>query len=158
MAPRGNDFTLADITATIQKSIEPLVSKLETKVDRLEAKVDAISQDRVTRPDMEKLRSELVGTMVPRDAYEPRHAALIARDTDIEQDIRRLESDLRDQLQRLHERLESGKQQIEDRFKQQAEAELSTKDRAWVRGSIISGWVAAAVAIVTLLLEHIRFN
>src|SRR5438067_11012908 len=115
-----------DIATMLQTIISPLTSKLQT----LEDKVDKLSQDRVTRSDIEKLRGELVGTMVPRDAYEPRHASLVERDMQLENISREERKDRIDQikslgnemqldLQRIHERLESGKQQLEERIKEQ---------------------------------------
>jgi hypothetical protein len=156
-----------------------LISKLQV----LENKVDALNQDRVTRTDFENLRKEISGSYVPRDAYEPRHAALVERDLQLESQIRELRKDcetdlkeLRDSVQkdqqRIHDRLESGKQQIEDRLslqqeqieqdiKQQQEAQLSAKDRHWVRISQIGGIAAIIIALVDLalqILQHIKLQ
>jgi ElaB/YqjD/DUF883 family membrane-anchored ribosome-binding protein len=125
--------------------------------------------DRVTRSDIEKLRSEMSTAYVPRDAYEPRHAALIERDTqldnnirelrkDCESDIRQLREDVEKSLQKVHERLESGKQQIEDRFKEQQEVQLSTHDRVWVRWSQVVGYIGMVLAILGFIFDHVSFK
>src|SRR5690242_17615352 len=90
-----------EIAAIIQSTLESLMSKLDAKVDRLEVKVDHLTQDRVTRADVEKLRSELQANLVPRDSYEARHAALIQRDTDIEARLKQAEDRTQAELQRL---------------------------------------------------------
>jgi hypothetical protein len=161
MAPRNTDLSGSDIAAIIQAAISPLLAKIQV----LEEKVDRLGQDRVTRPDLEKLTL----AFVPRDAYEPRHAALIDRDRQLEDDMRELRKDLDTQLeklttqgtatwQRMDTRIEANKQLIEERMKQQQEAQLSEKDRAWVRWSIVAGWGAALIAILSFILAHVKFN
>jgi chaperonin cofactor prefoldin len=166
----SGDYT--EIAALIQKSIEPLISKLDTKVDRLADKVDELARDRVTRADIEKMRSEIQSTFVLRAEYEPRHEALITRDSYLESEIKRIDSEKESGYQRLHERLESGKQQIEDRMRatdkaiddvskdfdvrldKKNQAELSTKDRVWMHASQVAG----IVALIIELLQHIHFQ
>lgn len=142
-----------------------LISKLQV----LETKVDALNQDRVTRSDFENLRKEISGSYVPRDTYEARHAALIERDTQLELRMKDIEKDyiaeikeVKDatekDMQRIHERLESGKQQLEDRIKQQADIQLSHKDRLWLRGSQVIGFVGLAVAVLDWLFQHVKFQ
>lgn len=154
--PRNGEY--AEMMALIQKSIEPLISKLDNKVDRLADKVDELARNRVTREDLEKLRIELV----PRGEYEPRHLAL-------ESDIKRISSEAQVGFQRLHERLESGKQQIEDRLKEvdkeiddrlkeKNQAELSAKDKGWIRAGQIGCFVSLAIVIVDFVSQHIQLH
>lgn len=172
MAPQQRS-EYADITAiiqsTLQSTLEPLMSKLDAKVDRLEVKVDHLSQDRVTRADVEKLRNELLTTMVPRDTYEARHVSLIQRNSDVETRLRKHEDDNQLELQRLHERLESGKQQFEDRFKEHIKQteekikdnqnnQLNDRDRHWVRLSQFFGVIAVIIALLSLVLDHVRLQ
>lgn len=161
--PRNNDYN--DLAALMQSVVTPLTTKLQA----IDDKVNALSQDRVTRSDIEKLRSELVGSMVPRDAYEPRHLALVERQTTLEgsireerkdriDDLKAVRNDVEQDLQRVHERLESGKQQIEDRIKEQQDITLSDKDRLWIRWNQAIGFVAVAIALIELIMQHVKFN
>jgi hypothetical protein len=161
--PRNGEY--AEMMALIQKSIEPLISKLDNKVDRLADKVDELARNRVTREDLEKIEAKFV----PRSAYEPRHLAL-------ESDIKKIESQTQMEFQRLHERLESGKQQIEDRFKEidkeiddmgkgvddklkeKNQAELSEKDKGWIRAGQIGFFVSLLIVIADFVSQHIGFH
>ena len=151
MPPR-NDYS--ELATLIQTTISPLVSKIQI----IENKVDLLSQDRVTRTDLEKLRGEIVGSFVDRASYEARHAALLDRNSAIEMSVRELRKDMDADLQKIHDRLESGKQQIEDRIKNIQEAELSARDRAWLRVSQVIGVVALIVSLLGVLIGHIHFN
>lgn len=155
----------SELATFIQTTLSPVTNKLQT----LESKVDALNMDRVTRSDIEKLRSEMSTAYVPRDAYEPRHAALIERDAqienlvrevrrDIEVQMKQLRDDTKKESQKIHERLESGKQQIEDRFKEQQEIQLSARDRTWVRWSQVVGYIGMALAILGFIVDHINFH
>lgn len=161
MSPR-NDYS--DLAAVIQAAMNPLMSEMQS----LKTKVDNLSVDRVTRTDLEKLRTEIVGTYVPRDSYEARHAALIDRNTQLENTIRELRKDYESSMQRIHDRLESGKQQLEERMKQQKEAvekqfmeqkeaELSLKDRAWLRINQGLGILSIILVVIDWLLQHAKF-
>jgi hypothetical protein len=181
MARGSGDYT--EIATLIQKSIEPLISKLDSKVDRLADKVDELARDRVTRADMEKMRNEIQTAFVLRAEYEPRHEALINRDSYLESEVKRIDSEKESGYQRLHERLESGKQQIEDRFKEiirliddmdkeldgklkeKTQAELSEKDRTWMRANQIFGVISICISIITAIviavisiIQHVRFQ
>lgn len=146
-----NDYS--DLATILQATINPLINKLQV----LETKVDGLNQDRVTRTDLEKLRAEITGAYVPRDSYEARHSALIDRNLQLENTIRELRKDYESDVQRMHDRLESGKQQFEDRFKQMAETELSAKDRAWLRVNQMLGIASIILVVVDWLSQHIRF-
>lgn len=159
----SKDYT--ELLSWLSQASAPMIAKLQT----LEDKVDKLSQDRVTRTDIEKLRAELVGTMVPRDGYEARHQGLIARDTQIEdmvrelrkdynEDLKEMRAEISDDLQKIHDRLESGKQQIEDRLKQAQEAQLSVKDRAWIRFSQLIGFAGILIALIDLLWQHVGLH
>lgn len=159
--PGRNEFSGADIAAIIQTAINPLLAKIQT----LEDKVDRLAQDRVTRSDLEKLTL----AFVPRDAYEPRQAVLIERDKQLEDDLREMRKNIDEQLeklaaqgtaalQRMDTRIDANKQLIEDRLKQQQDAQLSETDRAWVRWSIVAGWGAALIAVLSFLLQHIKLS
>lgn len=158
-----NDY--GDITTILQAIINPLTSKLQT----LEDKVDKLNTDRVTRTDFENLRKEISGSYVPRDAYEPRHLALVERQATLESSIREVRKDHIDDLkavredieqdiERIHERQESSKQQLEDRIKQQTEAQLSHKDRNWLRISQWTGVLAIILSILDWLFQHIKLQ
>lgn len=162
--PRNNDY-YSDLAAIMSTAIGPLTTKLQS----IDDKVNALSQDRVTRSDIEKLRSELMGSMVPRDAYEPRHLALVERQTTLEAAIREerkeRDADLKDihdsmelDLQKIHERLESGKAQLEQRIKDQQDISLSDKDRLWIRWNQVVGFVGIAIALIELVMQHVKFN
>jgi hypothetical protein len=148
-APQGND-----IAAIIRAAIEPLLMEIRD----LKVKVDTLSSDRVTRTDLENVRKEIVGNYVPRDAYEPRHASLVERNAKLEDSLRDFRKEHEEDLLKIHERLESGKQQLEDRMKQQHEVQLNEKDRAWIRLSQASGFFAMALAILSWILQHVKFN
>lgn len=169
MAPQTPRGEYAEIAQIIQSTLEPLMSKLDAKVDRLEVKVDHLTQDRVTRADVEKLRSELQANLVPRDSYEARHAALIQRDTDIEARLKQTEDRTQAELQRVHDRLENGKKQIEERFeagrvwlenymKEQHNTQLNDKDRHWIRFSQFFGVIAVIITIIDMLMNHVKFQ
>lgn len=135
-----------------------LISDVNKKIERLSDKFEELARDYVTRADIDNLRKEIQTSFVLRAEYEPRHNALISRDSYLESEIKRIDSESQNEFQRLHERLESGKQQIEDRFKQEREVVLNSKDRSWVRVSQILGIVALIVSIVGLLLGHVRLS
>lgn len=138
---RNPDYS--DLAVILQSTINPLVSKLQT----LENKVDNLNQDRVTRTDLEKLRGEIVGSFVDRASYEARHAALIERHTQLDMNIKDLRRDIDQDLQK-----------IEDGLKQQQEATISDKDRNWLRWSQVVGYLGGALAIIDLLVQHVKFN
>jgi hypothetical protein len=169
---RNTNQDLIEIAQIVQTAIVPLTNKIQ----QLDDKVNALALDRVTRSDIEKLRTELISSTVSKDVYETRHITLIQRDSQIEESLRNAIRDHQDaiktmqaqhdvEMQRVHERLESGKQQIEDRLKEidakfdkEREAELSAKDKFWVRASIFSGIIAVVVALLEFLLVHVHFN
>lgn len=142
-----------EMASIIQTAIGPLMGEVQS----LKGKVDGLSVDRVTRTDLEKLRTEIIGSYVPRDSYEARHAALIDRNLQLENTIRELRKDYETDVQRVHERLESGKQQLEDRMKEQKDTELSSKDRAWLRFTQILSIASILVVIADWLSQHVRF-
>lgn len=150
VTPR-NDYS--DIATIIQTAMGPLMSEVQS----LKGKVDGLSVDRVTRTDLEKLRTEIVGSYVPRDSYEARHAALIDRNTQLENICRELRKDYESDVQRIHDRLESGKQQLETRIKDLQETELSAKDRAWLRFSQLLGILSIALVAIDWISQHLKF-
>lgn len=171
---RNNDYS--DLAAIMQSVVNPLTTKLQA----IDDKVNALSQDRVTRSDIEKLRAELIGTMVPRDAYEPRHLALTERMTTLDAmireerkdrsgEIKAIHDNMELDLQKIHERLESGKAQIEqrikdqqeqidDQFKEHQDTSLSNKDRLWVRWSQLIGFVGIVLAVLDWVTQHVHIN
>lgn len=161
-----------EMNAIIQSTINPLILRMQA----LEDKVDRLSQDHVTRTDIDKLRSELVGSLVPRDSYEPRHASLVERDAQLEGNLREMRRELEEKvksfedrltqgndsfqhyLQMFEKRIDANRLYFEERMKQQVEAQLSVKDRAWVRGSQVIGFVATMLVILELVLQHTHWN
>ena len=156
MAPQRSEYT--DIAQIIQSTLEPLMAKLDTKIDRLELKVNHLSEDRVTRADIEKLRSELQANLVPRDSYEARHAALIAHDADMETRFKKHEEDAQSIVQRIYEKFELSNHQMEEKLKESQNAHLNDKDRQWIRFNQFFGIVAVIVAIAGLVLDHVRLQ
>lgn len=142
-----------DIAAIIQAAVNPLMSEVQS----LKGKVDVLSVDRITRTDLEKLRTEIVGSYVPRDSYEARHSALIDRNLQLETAMRELRKDYEADVQRLNERLESGKQQLEVRIKDAQETELSAKDRNWLRFSQALGILSVVIVAIDWLSQHVKF-
>ena len=173
MSPQQQRSDYADITAiiqsTLQSTLEPLMQKLDAKVDRLEIKVDNLHQDRVTKADVEKIRNELLTTTVPRDSYEARHASLIQRNSDLEAKLKQAEDRTQTELQRIHDRLESGKdwfekrfveheKKIDDKIKESQNNQLNDKDRHWIRLNQLFCIVAVIIALIGLLLDHVKFQ
>lgn len=169
--PRGNgEYT--EIAALIQKMLEPLssnISKVDAKVDRAIDKVEELARDRVTRADIDNLRKEIQSAFVLRAEYEPRHEALIARDAQLESEIKRIDTENENESKRIHERLESGKQQIEDRFKdlskeidgklnEKNQAELSAKDKGWIRAGQIGFFVSLLIVVTDFVSQHIQLH
>jgi ElaB/YqjD/DUF883 family membrane-anchored ribosome-binding protein len=158
MRPQRNDLTATEIAGIIQTALVPLTNRM---------------QDMATRSDIEKLRAELVNTMVPRDSYEPRHVALVERATQLENMIREMRKDhdeemkvlraeYQQQMQQLHDRLESGKEQFEKRMDDILKNIESAKDRGWLRFSQVVGAIFGALALLISLLGaligHIHFQ
>lgn len=150
---RGNS-DYSEIASLIQKTLEPLISK----VDKLEGKIDLIFSDHVKRSDLENLRKDIQSSFILRAEYEPRHDALISRDTALESGIKRMDAEMQAEFQRLHDRLESGKQQIEDRFKTQEKESVSGKERFWMRAGTIFGILVGLIAIASFILQHFQFR
>jgi len=159
----------SEIAQIIQSTLEPLMAKLDTKIDRLELKVNHLSEDRVTRADVEKLRSELVTTMVPRDSYEARHTSIISRASDMETRLKKHEEDAQSIVQKLYEKFELSNRDLESQFKEHEkkteekldkkdDVHLNNKERGWLRFSQISGALAIIIAIIGILLEHVRLQ
>jgi hypothetical protein len=151
MSMPRNDYN--EIATIIQTAMGPLMGEVQS----LKGKVDGLSVDRVTRTDLEKLRAEIVGSYVPRDSYEARHAALIDRNTQLENVMRELRKDYESDVQRIHDRLESGKTQLEARIKDVQEAELSGKDRAWLRFNQALGILSILIVVADWLFQHVRW-
>lgn len=176
MFNRRERSEFAEISAIIRDAIHPIGSQMRT----LEEKVDKLSQDRVTRSDVEKLRSEMVSLFVPRDSYEPRHAALIDRYTQIEGNIREVRRDLEERvkgfdarftqgsqsiqqyLQGLDLKIDSHKKTIEDdvetKFKDHMQTQLSAKDRAWLRGTQILSFVVGGIGLIDIILRLLHIG
>lgn len=169
-----NEF--AEISAIIREAVSPIGQKMQT----LEDKVDKLSQDRVTRSDVEKLRSEMVSLFVPRDSYEPRHAALIDRYTQIEGNIREVRRDLEERIKAFDSRFTQGSQSfqqylqglelkidnykktveddVDEKFKDQATTQLSTKDRTWLRSTQITGFVVGGIGLIDIILRLLHIG
>jgi DNA repair ATPase RecN len=148
---RGNS-DYSEIASLIQKTLEPLISK----VDKLEGKIDLIFSDHVKRSDLESLRKDIQSSFILRAEYEPRHDALIARDSAIESEIKRIDIETQAEFQRLHERLESGKQQIEERFKEETRSRISAAERNWTRIGIVFSVLVALVTFAVFILDHFQ--
>ena len=129
MSPRSTNQDLLEIANVVQAAIQTAIVPLVAKINDLDNKVNGLALDRVTRSDIEKLRTELVSSTVSKDVHETRHVNLIQRDAQIEESLRNAIRDHQDaiknmqaqhqqEMQRLHERLESGKQQFEERQEQ----------------------------------------
>ena len=162
----------SEISAIIQAAVHPLIDNMKD----LESKVDKLSEDRVTRTDIEKLRAELIGSMVPRDGYEARHAALIDRDAQLEAVIRETRRELDERargfedrfthgseqferyLKTIDQRIEESRKYFEERVKQQTEAQLSVKDRAWLRWSQVIGFIGVGLAVLAIALQHVHLQ
>lgn len=147
---RGGNYDPLDIVNAVRQEVQPLL----TKISALEEKINDLNRDRVTRSDLEKLAM----AFVPRDSYEARHAQLIERDKELENDMRELRKDVEASDQKIHDRLESGKQQIEDRIKNAQEIKLSTQDRYWLRVSQILGAIGLLGALLDFISQHIHFQ
>lgn len=174
MFNRRSEF--AEITAIIRDAINPIGVEIQV----LKEKVDKLSQDRVTRTDIEKMRTEMLTMFIPRDSYEPRHAALIERDSQIESSVREIRRDLDDRvksfearftqgsmafqeyLQRLENKIDTFKKETEDKvdtkLKEQSETELSGKDRAWLRWNQVMFFVVGGIGLFDVILRifHIQ--
>lgn len=140
---RNEDLNAMDLLDRINTSIKSELSPLTTKIDALDNKVSELYRDRVTRVDLEKLTS----AFVPRDAYEARHAQLIERDKDLENDTRELRT-----------KLETIQNSLEEKIKHQQEIQLSEKDRTWIRMGQIMGALGLLGAALEFILAHIHFN
>lgn len=147
---RGGNYDPMDVINAVRQEVQPLL----TKINALEEKINDLNRDRVTRSDLEKLTM----AFVPRDSYEARHAQLIERDKELEVDMRDFRKEHEEENKKIHERLESGKQQIEDRFKQLQEAKLSDQDRYWLRFSQFLGGLGLLGALLDFLLQHVHFQ
>lgn len=178
VTPRNQDYL--EIVNVVQNTIQSAINPLISKINAIDEKVNELRQDRVTRTEftstIESLRKEVMGSMVPRDAYEPRHAALIERDAqleasmrdlrrDFQEDMKNMQAQYQSDLKYIHERLESGKKQFEDRMDdieakidKEREAVLSTQDRFWVRFSQVTGVLAIVIALLEFLMAHVHFN
>lgn len=150
----GQNYDMIDMMQQINASIKAELSPITSKLGVLEEKVNDLNKDRITRSDLEKMTSNFV----QRDAYEARHNQLIERDKDLENDVRELRRDTDAEMQKIHERLESGKQQIEDRIKQAQDTQLSERDRNWIRMSQVMGALGLLGAILEFFLTHIKFQ
>lgn len=140
---RNEDLNAMDLLDRINTSIKSELSPLTTKIDALDNKVSELYRDRVTRVDLEKLTS----AFVPRDAYEARHAQLIERDKDLENDTRELRT-----------KLETIQNSLEEKIKHQQEIQLSEKDRTWIRMGQVMGALGLLGAALEFILSHIHFN
>jgi len=142
-----NDYT--ELQAIIQTIIAPLIEKLR----ELDTKVDRLSENNVTRGDIEKLSSNFIS----REYYNTRHDQLIERDLDLEKMIRDMEIKKQLDLQKIYEKIEEHRQQAEARAQNQHQAQLSQQDRQWIRISQLIGVVAIIITILSFFLQHVRF-
>jgi hypothetical protein len=181
VTPR-NDYL--EITNVIQNTIQTAITPLITKINAIDEKVNELRQDRVTRTEfsaaIDNLRKEMFGSFVSKEPYETRHATLINRDNQLELLMRDMRKDYEEELKgfraqyqqdkdHIHARLESGKQQFEDRMKEieemidkkfdtQQKAVLSARDQFWVRASLFSGFIATLIVLIEFLLAHVHLN
>lgn len=145
-----NNGDYSQIATVVQETLKPLTSK----IDKLEGKIDLIFIDYVKRSDLENLRKDIQSAFIQRAEYEPRHDALISRDSALESEIKRISSETEAEFQRLHDRLESGKQQIEDRFNKQKEESISGKERLWMRIGTIFSILVALIMVASFVIDH----
>jgi cell division protein FtsB len=133
------DKNYIELQNIINGALQPLVSKLNA----LEEKVDKLTSSYVARDDLEKLRQETV----LRDGYEVRLASLVARDTQLEEIIKRLDTHMRQEIKDLEERIDK-----------QAQAELSSTDRGWIRFSQLIGAIAIIISLLGVFIGHVQFH
>lgn len=168
----NQSFDTAALLKVMQEASIPLMNKLE----RIEEKIAA----HATKSDLTQLRTEVFDRIdrieehmqngyVPKDVYETRHLQLVERDGRIEQSMREVDTRYL-QWQTVQEgRLQSAKREIDDRFAaldkkidEKTEAaedrQLSSKDRTWLRGAQIAGWLGVAAAILDFIFQHANFH
>lgn len=169
MFNRRSGLDFAELSAMIQSAIQAAITPLTVRIGQLEEKIDKLSTDHVTRADIEKLRADLTRNMVSRDAYEPRHAALVERDVQLESMVRELRKDSEDELkklvdmgtqswQKMDARIDATKELVDTRLKEQQQAHLSEKDRAWLRMSQTVGFLAVVLALLDLVLRLLHLQ
>ncbi|SRR5579875_986168 len=160
MPPQHRGDDLSALATLMQSTINPLISKLQI----LETKVDSLNQDRVTRTDLEKLRGEIVGGFVDRASYEARHAAVVDRCMALDMAVRELRKDTEDEFKKLIDmgtqswhridaKLDAMDKVIEDKLKEQQQAQLSATDRAWLRATQLASYAAIGLSALDLLLR-----
>lgn len=130
---------LSDIAGIVNAALNASLTPLMDEMRSLKLDVKQLNVDRVTRADLEKLRSEFV----LQANYEPRHTALIERDTL-----------LSNALKELREEFETDIEELRKNQKEQHAAELSDKDRSWVRWSQIAALVSIIITVIGLLLQY----
>ena len=133
------DRNYVDLTNIINGALAPVVTKINT----LEEKVDKLTTSYVARDDLDKLRQE----MVMRDGYEVRLASLTARDTQLEEVLKRIDIHMRQEIKDL-----------KDELSQKDQAVLSASDRGWIRFSQITGTLALIIGLLEIFVGHIQFH
>lgn len=174
-------------TATLLKLLDEMGRPFANKLDRIEEKL----ANHATKDDLTKLRTEmtdqfnrvdvrLTNGYVTKDVYESRHSQLVGRDLQLDEAIR-AERQERDkdmaeikalfreasvQLDAFRQqgelRFQTVEQNVDKKLKENNEAQLSSKDRAWIRGNQIVSWLALAAAVaspfVAVTIAHIQFR
>lgn len=142
-------------------TITPLINKLQS----LDEKVDRLGSDHATRSDIEKLRNELVGSFVPRDAYEERYQAFAASNKNLEAAIKNNRDDIttlinakNEESRKYKEQIETSENKFEKMMLDSRANELSTKDRSWLRLAYISGFISVAIAIADAIMQHVKIS
>lgn len=174
-------------TATLLKMLDEAGKPFLAKLEKIEDKLST----HATKDDVGKLRGEFLALVdkldakitnnyVPRDVYESRHSQLILRDTQLEESIRAMRQDhdrdmstIRDTFKDAAIQLEAARHQgelransveenVEKKLKEKVDADLSTKDRAWIRSTQIQSWIAIALALtgpfIAFILQHLQFH
>ncbi|MFL5623988.1 MAG: hypothetical protein ACJ788_00140 [Ktedonobacteraceae bacterium] len=174
-------------TATLLKLLDDMGRPFGAKLDRIEEKL----ANGATKDDLVKLRDEMAEQFnrvdtkmtngyVSKDVYESRHSQLVSRDMQLDEAIRAERQDrdkdmaeVKSMFREVNAQLEVSRRQGELRFqtietnvdtkiKESTNAQLNSKDRAWMRGNQIIALIALVVAIISpfavVLLAHLQFH
>lgn len=142
----------------MRKNDDDMISILISKIEKLEGKVDLLFSDRATRSDIENLRKEIQTSYVTRVEYDTRHNEVVRAQAVFESDFNRVRGEIYAEFQKISDRNERSKQQMEDRFREERDAGISSKERIWMRIGVLVSALLSIIALISLFIDHIQLH
>lgn len=140
-----------------------MFSLLLNKLEKVETKIDVLTKSYVSREDLEKLRTELVGGFLPRDVYDAKHNILVQKSENLEQSVREMNLYVKENIEvhktdvkDIYKKISDVEKDFERKIELERNNDLSEKDRNWIRTTQIFGGIGIAISLLSLIVFYLQ--